>query len=98
MLAEKLPAETALSWGLINRVYDDAALIGEALALAKKLSEGPTQSLATIRRLYWESPHNSFEVQIDLERQSQQRAGKTEDFLEGVTAFLQKRPAKFKGK
>jgi 2-(1,2-epoxy-1,2-dihydrophenyl)acetyl-CoA isomerase len=98
MLAEKLPAETALSWGLINRVYDDGALMNEALALAGKLSEGPTQSLATIRRLYWESPHNSFEVQIDLERQSQQRAGKTEDFLEGVTAFLQKRPAKFKGK
>ncbi len=98
MLAEKLPAETALSWGLINRVYDEGALMDEALALARKLSEGPTQSLGAIRKLYWESPNNSFEVQIDLERQSQQRAGKTEDFLEGVTAFLQKRPAKFKGK
>jgi 2-(1,2-epoxy-1,2-dihydrophenyl)acetyl-CoA isomerase len=98
MLAEKLPAETALSWGLINRVFDDAALMDEALAFAKKLADGPTQSLATIRRLYWESPHNSFEAQIDLERQSQQRVGKTEDFMEGVSAFLQKRPAKFKGK
>jgi 2-(1,2-epoxy-1,2-dihydrophenyl)acetyl-CoA isomerase len=87
-----------LSWGLINRVFDDTSLMDEALALAKKLSEGPTQSLGAIRRLYWESPHNSFEVQIDLERQTQQRAGKTEDFHEGVTAFLEKRPAKFQGK
>lgn len=98
LLAEKLPAETALSWGLINRVYDDGALMVEALRLAKKLAEGPTQSLATIRKLYWESPHNSYEVQLDLERQSQQKAGKTEDFIEGVAAFLQKRPANFKGK
>ncbi|MGD0144967.1 MAG: enoyl-CoA hydratase/isomerase [Rhizomicrobium sp.] len=98
LLAEKLPAETALSWGLINRVFDDGALMDEALKLANRLAEGPTQSLAAVRRLYWESPHNSYEVQLDLERQSQQRAGKTEDFVEGVTAFLQKRPAKFKGK
>jgi 2-(1,2-epoxy-1,2-dihydrophenyl)acetyl-CoA isomerase len=97
LLAEKLPAETALSWGLINRVYDDSALMDEALGLAKKLSEGPTQSLAAIRRLYWESPHNSYEVQLDLERQTQQRAGKTQDFIEGVTAFLHKRAAKFTG-
>ncbi len=98
LLAEKLPAETALAWGLINRVYDDGALLDEAMTLAHRLAQGPTQSLAAIRRLYWESPHNSYEVQLDLERQTQQRAGKTEDFVEGVTAFLQKRPAKFKGK
>jgi 2-(1,2-epoxy-1,2-dihydrophenyl)acetyl-CoA isomerase len=98
LLAEKLPAETALAWGLINRVYDDTALLEEAMTLAHRLAHGPTQSLAAIRRLYWESPHNSYEVQLDLERQTQQRAGKTEDFVEGVTAFLQKRPAKFKGK
>lgn len=98
MLAEKLPAETALEWGLINRVYDDAALMDEALKLAQRLAEGPTQSLSLVRRLYWETTTNSFEQQIDLERQSQRVAGFTEDFVEGVTAFLQKRPAKFKGK
>jgi 2-(1,2-epoxy-1,2-dihydrophenyl)acetyl-CoA isomerase len=97
LLAEKLPAETALEWGLINRVFEAAALMEEALKLAVRLAEGPS-SLALVRRLYWESPHNTFEQQIDLERQSQQRAGRTQDFVEGVTAFLQKRPAKFSGK
>lgn len=98
MLAEKLPAETALAWGLINRVSDDGALLDDALAMAKRLADGPTATLAMMRRLYWESPHNSYEGQIDLERQLQQRAGRTEDFREGVMAFLQKRPAQFKGK
>lgn len=98
LMAEKLPAETALQWGLINRVYDDAALMDESLKLAKRLADGPTQALALARRLYWESSHNSFEQQIDLERKSQAQAGRTEDFVEGVGAFLQKRTAQFKGK
>jgi 2-(1,2-epoxy-1,2-dihydrophenyl)acetyl-CoA isomerase len=98
LLAEKLPAEKALEWGLINQVHDDAALLEAALKLGARLANGPTRSLAMIRRLYWESPHNSYEVQIDRERESQQKAGATEDFIEGVTAFAQKRPAAFKGK
>ncbi|HEX3673885.1 MAG TPA: enoyl-CoA hydratase/isomerase [Rhizomicrobium sp.] len=97
MLAEKLPAEKALEWGLINQVHEDAALMDAALKLAARLADGPTQSLAMIRRLYWESPHNSYEVQIDQERQAQALAGRTKDFIEGVTAFGQKRPAKFTG-
>jgi 2-(1,2-epoxy-1,2-dihydrophenyl)acetyl-CoA isomerase len=97
LLAEKLPAEQALEWGLINRVFDDAAMMEEAMNLARRLADGPA-SLAFVRRLYWDSPHNTFEQQIDLERQAQRRAGQTEDFIEGVTAFLQKRPAQFKGK
>jgi 2-(1,2-epoxy-1,2-dihydrophenyl)acetyl-CoA isomerase len=98
LLAEKLPSERALEWGLINRVVDDGALVDEALSLARRLAQGPTQSYALIRRLYWESPHNSYDEQLDLERQSQGKAGRTEDFIEGVTAFQQKRPAQFKGK
>jgi 2-(1,2-epoxy-1,2-dihydrophenyl)acetyl-CoA isomerase len=97
MLAEKLPAEKALEWGLINQVHEDGALMDAALKLAERLANGPTQSLALIRRMYWESPHNSYEAQIDLERRSQAVAGKTKDFAEGVGAFLQKRPAKFQG-
>jgi 2-(1,2-epoxy-1,2-dihydrophenyl)acetyl-CoA isomerase len=98
LLAEKLPAETALAWGLINRVCDDEQLMSDALALAERLASGPTFALAATRRLYWASPHHSFEQQLDLERQTQKAAGATEDFVEGVTAFLQKRTAQFKGK
>jgi 2-(1,2-epoxy-1,2-dihydrophenyl)acetyl-CoA isomerase len=98
LMGEKLPAEKALEWGLINRVVDDAELAAETKKLAHDLANGPTVALSLIRRLYWESPHNSFEEQLDLEKQMQQRAGAAEDFKEGVSAFLEKRPAKFKGK
>lgn len=97
LLGEKLPAETALAWGLINRVCDDAALLGEAQAMAGNLASGPTVALAMTRRLYWESAENSFEDQLNLECRSQIIAGRTADFKEGVAAFLEKRPAKFRG-
>src|SRR6202049_1195075 len=97
-LGERRPAEKALEWGLVNRVYDDAALMDETMKLAHELANGPTIALSLIRTLYWESPGNSFEDQLDLEQQMQRRAGAAEDFKEGVTAFLEKRPAKFKGK
>src|SRR6202521_1508000 len=98
LMGERLPAEKALEWGLVNRVYDDAALVDETMKLAHELADGPTIALSLIRRLYWESPDNSFEDQLDLEQQMQRKAGAAEDFKEGVTAFLEKRPAKFKGK
>jgi 2-(1,2-epoxy-1,2-dihydrophenyl)acetyl-CoA isomerase len=98
LLGEKLPAELALQWGLINRVYDEAALLPEAIKLAQDLAAGPTAALGLIRRLYWESPSNSYEEQLDLERRSQTEAGRTDDFAEGVAAFLQKRKAEFKGR
>ena len=98
LLGEKLPAEKALEWGLINRVHDDAVLMEEAMKLAHELANGPTIALSLIRKLYWESPENSFEDQINLEVQSQRIAGAAEDFKEGVGAFLEKRPAKFTGK
>jgi 2-(1,2-epoxy-1,2-dihydrophenyl)acetyl-CoA isomerase len=97
LLGERLPAETALAWGLVNRVFDDEALMPEAIRLAHDLANGPTVALGLIRRLYWESPENSYEQQLDLECRSQRTAGASADFREGVTAFLEKRPAKFAG-
>ena len=98
MMAEKLPSEKALEWGLINRLYDDeAALQAGAMAIARQLANGP-RSLALMRRAYWESATNSYEQQLDLEARLQRQAGQTEDFGEGVAAFLAKRPAQFKGR
>src|ERR1700682_4697020 len=98
LMGERLTAEKALEWGLVNRVFDDAALMEETMKLAHELANGPTIALSLIRKLYWDSADNSFEDQLNLEFESQRIAGSAEDFKEGVTAFLEKRPAKFKGK
>src|SRR5216683_2025378 len=97
LLGERLPAEMALQWGLVNRVVDDAELMDKTKDLACDLANGPTVALGLMRRLYWESAGNSYEEQLNLERQMQRKAGNTADFREGVRAFLEKRPAKFKG-
>lgn len=97
MLAEKLPAEQAHEWGLVNRVFDDGEALWEGtMELARRLADGP-RSLGMIRRAYWNTWHNAFEQQLDLEAKLQSEAGATADFQEGVQAFLQKRPARFKG-
>ncbi|MFN3233433.1 MAG: enoyl-CoA hydratase/isomerase [Alphaproteobacteria bacterium] len=98
IMAEKLPAEKAMEWGIVNRVHDDDALMAEAQKLATELANGPTVALKLIRSLYWNSPLNTYDEQLDLERQSQKIAGQTDDFGEGVKAFFEKRPAEFKGK
>jgi 2-(1,2-epoxy-1,2-dihydrophenyl)acetyl-CoA isomerase len=98
LLGEKLPADKALEWGLVNRVYDDAILMDEAMALARNLASGPTAALGLIGRLYWEATENSHEEQIELERRFQLQAGASVDFKEGVAAFLEKRPARFTGR
>ena len=97
LLGEKLPADQALAWGLINRVHPDEDLVREARALAADLASGPTRSLAGIRRLYWASPDNTYEQQLDLERSVQREAGRTRDAREGIQAFFEKRKPAFRG-
>ena len=97
MLGEKIPAKTALAWGLVNRCVPDVDLLLTAKALALDLANGPTKTLGMIRRLAWSSLDNTWEQQVQAERHAQKIAGRTEDFREGVQAFFQKRPANFKG-
>ena len=97
LLAERLPAERALEWGLVNRLYDDQeALMEGAMGLARQLGNGP-RSLALIRKAYWATWDNSYEQQLDLEARLQAEAGASTDSREGVRAFLEKREARFTG-
>jgi 2-(1,2-epoxy-1,2-dihydrophenyl)acetyl-CoA isomerase len=97
LMAERLPAETALQWGMINRVVDDAALLPAAMELAQGLAAGP-HSLGLIRRMYWDSLDNTYEEQLAVEAKLQMQAGLTEDYAEGMAAFRGKRGAKFTGR
>ncbi len=98
MLAERLPADKAYDWGLVNRLYEDNdTLMAGAMQIAQQLADGPG-SLSLIRKAYWNTWHNAYEQQLDLEAQLQNEAGKSSDFVEGVSAFLEKRDAQFTGK
>ena len=97
MLGDKLSAETAAEWGLIWKCVDGDQVLSEAQALASHLATQPTKALALIRRALDASFDNSLDDQLDLERDLQIVATRTDDFREGVAAFLEKRPAQFKG-
>lgn len=98
LLGEKLPAAKALEWGLINRLVADEALAGEALALAENLSQGPTRTLALMRRAAWAGLDADWAEQLHCERTLQREAGASEDFSEGLSAFFGKRPPQFAGR
>ncbi|MCP8351108.1 2-(1,2-epoxy-1,2-dihydrophenyl)acetyl-CoA isomerase [Pseudomonas sp. FBF18] len=97
LLGNKLSAEQAEQWGLIYRCVDDEALRDEALGLARQLATQPTSGLALIKRGLNASLGNSLDQQLDLERDLQRLAGRSEDYREGVAAFMAKRAPVFKG-
>ncbi|MGG6892616.1 2-(1,2-epoxy-1,2-dihydrophenyl)acetyl-CoA isomerase PaaG [Rhizobium sp. BR 315] len=98
LTAEPLSAETAADWGLIWRAVDDETLLAEATDLAKKLAAGPTRGLGMTKRAIQAAATNSLDEQLDLERDLQREAGRSADYAEGVTAFLEKRKPEFTGR
>jgi 2-(1,2-epoxy-1,2-dihydrophenyl)acetyl-CoA isomerase len=98
VLAEPVGGETAERWGMIWRAIDDDELMVEAEALTAHLASQPTQGLGMIKRAFARSATNSFDAQLDLERDLQRQAGATPDYAEGVSAFIAKRPPKFTGR
>jgi 2-(1,2-epoxy-1,2-dihydrophenyl)acetyl-CoA isomerase len=96
LLGEKVSAAQALSWGMINRCTTDEDLMPTAMAVARQLADGP-RSLTLIRKAAWAGLEADLEAQLSLEARLQQEAGSSKDFVEGVSAFMQKRPAKFTG-
>jgi 2-(1,2-epoxy-1,2-dihydrophenyl)acetyl-CoA isomerase len=98
LLAEPVSAETAESWGMIWKAVDDDALMDEAHRLAAHFAVQPTVGLGLIKRALDASESNDLDRQLDLERELQGQAGRTPDYIEGVTAFFEKRQPQFRGR
>ncbi|MCU4330102.1 2-(1,2-epoxy-1,2-dihydrophenyl)acetyl-CoA isomerase PaaG [Acinetobacter pittii] len=98
LLGDKLPAETAKEWGMIWDVVDDAELKTKVTELAERLAKQPTFGLSLIKKAIHQSSNNTFDEQVLLERDLQRIAGRSEDYREGVQAFMNKREPNFKGR
>ena len=96
LLGQPLGADDAAAWGMIYRVVDDQNLMGEAHELAEKLAAGPTHAYGLMKRAFAASATNSLDAQLDLERDLQREAGGKDEYVEGVRAFLEKRPTNFR--
>jgi 2-(1,2-epoxy-1,2-dihydrophenyl)acetyl-CoA isomerase len=98
LTAYPLSAEEAADWGLIWRAVDDSELMAEATALAGTFAKGPTRGYALTKQAIQTASTNSLDRQLEIEGQLQREAGLTEDYKEGVSAFLQKRQPNFMGR
>jgi 2-(1,2-epoxy-1,2-dihydrophenyl)acetyl-CoA isomerase len=98
LTAEPLPAEKAAEWGLIWRCVEDEELDAEVDALATKLAGLPPLGLAAIKAIIRTTGERSLDQELDLQATEMRRLGFTEDYREGVAAFLEKRPAVYRGR
>lgn len=94
---DMVTAQQAAQMGMINATVPDGELMDHVMSLAERLAQSPTAAIAQIKRLLDASAVNDYGSQLDREREAQIEAGKTKDFVEGVSAFLEKRPARFVG-
>lgn len=97
LLGDDVSAEAAERYGMVNRVVEDARCVDEALELARRLAEGP-RSIGLIKRVLRLSPQSDLTTQMQHEEDLQSLAYATEDFIEGVTAFHEKRRSRFSGR
>jgi 2-(1,2-epoxy-1,2-dihydrophenyl)acetyl-CoA isomerase len=97
MLAEKLPAQQAMEWGLIYKVSEPAKVVDEAFACAKQLATLPTRGIGLTKRAFNKSLGIDLTAQLAYEEEVQREAGRTADYAEGVKAFIEKRKPAFTG-
>ena len=90
-------AQEALQWGLVTRVVPDKELLSQANAIAVQLAAGPTRAYGISKRLLHSGWAETLETQMENESQGIANIARTADAREGITSFLDKRPAKFKG-
>ncbi|MGP3591829.1 2-(1,2-epoxy-1,2-dihydrophenyl)acetyl-CoA isomerase PaaG [Vagococcus sp. WN89Y] len=98
LLGDKLSAEQAWQWGMIWQMVEENELPDTSLQLARHLAQQPTYGLGLIKQALLASETNTLDEQLTLERDYQRLAGRSDDYREGVSAFLAKRPAHFTGK
>jgi 2-(1,2-epoxy-1,2-dihydrophenyl)acetyl-CoA isomerase len=98
MLAEKLDAAKALEWGMIYKVVEPEKLLEAAMETAAYLATQPTRGLGLIKRGFNRSLGVDLDAQLAYEEDLQREAGRTQDYAEGVRAFLEKRKPRFEGR